>query len=43
LMGGAGLVPREGEGRASLTAGGEGAERAKAPVPEGAAGAAKGQ
>ena len=29
MMGGGGLVPRDGEGRASLTAGGEGATQAQ--------------
>jgi hypothetical protein len=33
LVGGAGLMPHEGEGRASLTAGGEGAGPAKVIPP----------
>ena len=41
LMGGAGLVPREGEGRASLTAGGEGAVPVTKTAPAVAAGAPK--
>lgn len=43
LMGGAGLVPREGEGRASLTASGEGAGPAKETAPDVAGGGPKGR
>jgi hypothetical protein len=43
LMGGAGLVPREGEGRAALTASGEAAGPAKGAAPEVATGGPKGR
>jgi hypothetical protein len=41
-MGGAGLVPRDGEGRVSLAAGGEAAGSAKEAAPDVAKGGPKG-